>query len=278
MDRKAIQSHWQNWAETYRDSLRATTKTSSIKALEIDALRRAILGSPLHNNENLKVLEVGCGNGYNCLSLLQSFPGADITGVDFVPEMVDHARENLSQQDKSLGNQLRFLVGDVLQLDEHPELAASYDVVFTDRCLINLPTQEMQEQGLIQLCRKVNQDGILLLIENQTQTHGNQNRLREALGMDARKAAEFNLFMDQAKLIKTVESQGFKLQDIDHFASLHDILLYVLVPFMNGGQVDYDAPIVHAATELLLKAQQDTPHGFGDYGQNPLFIFSRTEQ
>jgi SAM-dependent methyltransferase len=276
VDKETIHAHWQNWAQTYGDSLRATTKNASIKALEIDALRRGISNSQLSDKSALRILEVGCGNGFNCLSLAASFPEAQFTGVDFVPEMIAVANEKLAhevaEKDRA---RFRFLQGDVLQLDQHNELAAQYDVVFTDRCLINLPSHQLQDDGLQQLCAKVRPGGLLLLIENQTNTHGNQNRLREALGMPARKAAEFNLFMDQGRLIATVQNQGFALHSVDHFASLHDILLYVLVPFLNAGQVDYDAPIVHAATELLLRAQGDTPQGFGEFGQNPLFIFSR---
>src|SRR5215510_1638326 len=93
MEIEDIRRHWTNWATTYGGALRATTKTWTLKALEQDALcrrMRLILGQ--HTSGH--VLEMGCGNGINCIELANVFPHMHFDGADIIPEMVQAAIEN----------------------------------------------------------------------------------------------------------------------------------------------------------------------------------------
>lgn len=91
MDRNGIKAHWQDWAKTYGTSLRATTKTSTAKAMECDALVRAFRRVLGETPTSGRILEVGCGNGENCLFLAQNFPNLLFTGNDFIPDMIEAA-------------------------------------------------------------------------------------------------------------------------------------------------------------------------------------------
>jgi hypothetical protein len=62
------------------------------------------------------------------------------------------------------------------------------------------------------------------------------------------------------------------LVETEDFGSLHDLILYTLVPAINGGEVDYSHPLVEAATVLSLKTAQDNPGAFGTFGQNRLYV------
>ncbi len=66
MDLNEIEQHWKNWAKEYRYQLRATTKTPTIKKLEIFALYQAFKKTQFFSQEGCRVLEIGCGNGHNC--------------------------------------------------------------------------------------------------------------------------------------------------------------------------------------------------------------------
>ena len=162
MELNQIESHWQNWAKEFKTDLRATTKSSTAKQLEINALMQMI-GKNNNTDKPFSVLEVGCGNGHNCFALQQAFIHADITGVDFIEDMVHHAKE-LNHHFKT---NIPFHQGNILQLEAHPKLATSYDVVFTVRCVINLNTDELQHQGLEQLVNKVKPGGVLIMIEKK---------------------------------------------------------------------------------------------------------------
>jgi ubiquinone/menaquinone biosynthesis C-methylase UbiE len=267
MDLDDIHQHWQAWAKQYGASLRATTKTSTAKVMEWDALARALKAIDTTTTQRLEILEVGCGNGQNCFKLLEWHPRAVVTGIDFVDEMIDAA--NAVKREKRIPDErLRFLVGNVLELSLPFE---SFDVVVTDRCLINLNTDSLQHDAIARLAKVLKVNGHLLMIENSKQTYDNQNRARESVGLQARVPAEFNHFLDEVKLLPLLESIGLQVLDIEDFISLHDLVLYVLVPMMNGGKVEYDHPMVEAATRLNIAMSSRNRGGLGTYGQNRFY-------
>jgi SAM-dependent methyltransferase len=270
MDQQQIKAHWKDWAERYGLDLRATTKAWTAKALEIDALARAIHRAGLSDKVGM-VLEAGCGNGHNCIELARRFPKLSFTGFDYVADMVRSARQLLAQSD--LGDRVEFYEGDVLSLESISELGPQYDFVFTDRCLINLNSIEKQLAAIDQLCTKLPVGGCMVLIENSRQTYERQNDCREIVGLPRRTPAAFNLFLDEAVVIPYLRSRFARLE-VEDFSSLHDLVLYVLLPAVNGGQIDYEHPLVHAATRLTLGFGSSEIPQFGTFGQNRLFFCS----
>lgn len=273
MKHDQVKAHWESWARDYGTDLRATTRTPTIKSLEIQALARAFTASGLDEHASGEVLEVGCGNGYNCIALAARFPGLRFTGVDYVAGMVESARRLAAEGDRDV-DRVSFRVGDVLALSEDAGLADHYDVVFTDRCIINLGRPERQEQAITQLAAKVRPGGALVLIENVRQVYDRQNACRVAVDLPAREPAPFNRFLDEPRLLEWAEAY-FERVLTDDFASLHDLVLYVLLPMANGGVVEYDHPLVEAVTKLTLSLPDELRDDFGRLGQNRLYLFRR---
>ncbi|MBW2292710.1 MAG: HAD-IA family hydrolase [Deltaproteobacteria bacterium] len=259
MNEAQVKAHWEDWAARYGAGLRATTRTPSAKRLEIDALVRSLRAMSYSTESRARLLEVGCGNGHNCIALAEAFPGFAITGIDYVERMVEMAEANGRQSAGS--DRLSFCKGDVSDLDAVIGLAPLFDVVLSNRCLINLSSTHQQKLALSSLASRLPETGCLLLIENSQQCFERQNRCRETLGLEARKAADFNHFLDEAEVIPHLESL-FEEVSIEDFGSLHDLVLYVLVPASNGGVVDYEHPLVEAATRLSLARPEMT--GAGD--------------
>src|SRR5262245_31247319 len=141
MDSQQIKDHWADWATKYGTSSRATTMVESAKALETDALIRRIGDLP----DPCMVLEIGCGNGINCIRLAKRFPHMRFYGVDYSEEMISLAKE-LAKTEGVL-DRTRFVVADLLDLHSDIKIDQQYDIVFTDRCLINLETLEKQAQA-----------------------------------------------------------------------------------------------------------------------------------
>jgi hypothetical protein len=113
------------------------------------------------------------------------------------------------------------------------------------------------------------------MIENSQATYDHQNRYRELLGLPPRIPAAFNLFLDEQELFAHVPVAGLELVEIEDFISLHDLVLYVLVPAITNGTVDYEHPLVEAATKLSVEVSATTPSAFGAAGQNRLYAFRR---
>ncbi len=268
MDHDAIKAHWQDWAKTYGTSLRATTKTSSAKRVELDALVRAFRRVLGDIRGKKRVFEAGCGNGQNCLYLAEVFPTLSFLGADYVNDMVDAARK-LARERAISEDRACFFQRDILELGD---LGPPFDVIFTDRCLINLNTDELQKQALTGLCRYLKPGGYLIMIENSVKAHEQQNDARKVIGLEPRKPASFNHFLNEEVICSHLVTQGMKIEEVEDFISLHDLVLYVLVPFINDGEINYDHPLVHAATELNIAFGGGTGKNFGSFGQNRLFL------
>jgi SAM-dependent methyltransferase len=264
-----IHSHWQDWAVRYGADLRATTIASSIKRLEIAALHRAIARTvqPSHGGS---LLEVGCGNAQNLVALAKIFSDRPCqwTGIDYVAEMIDAARKNVEAAEVS--DRVQLFVGDVLALERIADLKQEYDVVFTDRLVINLDTIEKQLNAINALAGRVSKDGALIMIENSRQTKDAQNDLREALGLPRRKDADFNLFFDDRVILPHLKS-SFGTVEVEDFGGLHDIILYALLPHAMRSEFHYDHPIMQSVAELCSRIPIDC----GPFGQNRLYYCRR---
>ncbi|MCA1726291.1 MAG: class I SAM-dependent methyltransferase [Actinobacteria bacterium] len=72
--------------------------------------------------ETARVLQIGCGGGFETAALARRFPRWEITAVDFDPEMVGLARRRLAR----FGPRMRIEEGDAVALPYDP---GSFDVV-----------------------------------------------------------------------------------------------------------------------------------------------------
>src|SRR5262245_53210997 len=226
MDSQSNKRHWQSLAEEHGTSVRATTLSETAKALEIEALYRRLKDMP----PKMCVLEVGCGNGINCVELAKRLPEALFVGVDYVLKMAQSAQANADAAGLD-GEHCLFLHMDIFELSDTP---ATFNVVFTDRCLINLPSFEKQKEAIAILASKVRPGGTLLMIENLVEGRERQNRFRELLGLKARpRMPPFNRFFTAAEMDEAILDAGFQEYDVEYFSSLHDLMLYVLLPAMN---------------------------------------------
>lgn len=273
MDLNSIRQHWQEWAKQYGTSLRATTKTTTAKLMELDALSRALSQIAAKTDAQLNILEVGCGNGQNCLNLQKSHPNAKFTGIDFIEEMIEAAK-SLKIEHGIPDEKLIFQVGNVLDLSLPTE---SYDVIFTDRCLINLNSDELQQQAISSLAKLLKPNGHLLMIENCQNTYEKQNQARELVGLPRRSPAEFNHFFNEETLLPFLPTVDLALLDIEDFISLHDLMLYVLIPMTNGGSIEYDHPLVAAATQLNIAISGQQKNSLGQFGQNRLYTCQKVK-
>ncbi len=276
MDLNEIKEHWEKWAREFETDLRATTKTSTIKKLEINAIYKAIEKTHFGRTKDVEVLEVGCGNGYNCFALSELLQDFYFTGVDYVSDMIQNAKK-FQTNNPIKYSRIKFQVGDILNLENNKDIKNEFDIVFTDRCIINLNTIDLQLKAINQLSKKVSQNGYLIILENFIQNYTRQNDCRKSVGLPKRNPAEYNLFIDEDVLIPYI-TKSLELVLIDDFGSLHDVLLYVLIPMISNGEIDYNHPLVKAATELSVSISEKYDNPFGSFGQNRLFLFHRAKE
>jgi len=248
-----IKKHWESGAPT--------TKGKTIKLLEVGALNCVFsaTGLPI-----AKVLEVGCGEGRNLRSLAELYPNYEFEGIDFAEHSLKKAEANEVPA--------VFHRGDVRELKLHPDLAPAYDIVFTDRCLISMSSAAEQMRVIQQIADKTKPNGHVFLIENFVESHANQNWLRAAGGLPMREVPEYNLFLRIKEVIGWATAAGLVCAGTHEFGSLHDIVLYVLLP-MIGVEPAYDHAVVQAAAALT--APFPASNMFGNFGQNRMVMFRK---
>jgi ubiquinone/menaquinone biosynthesis C-methylase UbiE len=110
--------------------------------------RAQIVGEHLCETVDLlsveRVLDVACGSGNAALAAARRF--ADVVGVDYVPELLQHGRERAAAE----GLEVEFVEGDAQAL---PFDDASFDVVLSTFGAMFAPDQEKTAAELLRVCR-----------------------------------------------------------------------------------------------------------------------------
>ena len=253
-----VLSFWEKQAEDFGTSDLATAPDHHYRELEISRIKDVIAGLP-----HKTILDVGCGNGYSTIKLAQIFPDATIIGIDYSAKMIDAARDAAGQAGIS---NAKFFVGNVLTIAGHAELKSkTFDVVLTERCLINLANTDEHEQSLLQLASLLKPGGHLVLVENTAEGLGRLNELRASLGLPAIKQRWHNCYLSEEKL-KTFVPKHFKQLQSENIGNLYYILsrvVYAKLAQMAGEEPRYDHPINEIAAKLP---------SLGDHAYSPNFL------
>ena len=283
MDKTENLKHWENWSENFGTSLKATTKSSDIKRIEINTIIKYLqtsLSNHPSSKDTFKVLEVGCGNGYNLSGIRAIFPKIALEGVDYSPKMIENARKLWHQNSKGLSYQeINFFTADATCLDLCEDLSSGYDFIFTDRCLINLLEEGQVEACIKGIFSKLKPGGIALFIENFVETRELQNDIRELAGLTRRDYPEFNKFLIKREF-QDIITKFAEIKDFRSISSLHDFVLYVITPLLNGGSVDYDSGIMKPITDIILNSAENLGTEITlthDIGQNCVLVAEKSK-
>jgi SAM-dependent methyltransferase len=237
-----IRQFWDDQAAALGANPRATTPDHWLRELEIGSISTWL--SSLEAGAD--ILDIGCGNGYSTLRLAESFPGHRFVGGDFSAAMIASARAALAKR-PALGDRVRFDVQDVLNLE-----AGAYDVVISDRCLINLPSFELQCDAVDQINAALRPGGLYLAIENFTGAQENLNRERASLGLEPITTRWHNLFLDQDAFLRYC-GRTFEISKVEPISSTYYLvtrLVYAKLCQLQDIEPGYDDPIYEIATRL----------------------------
>ncbi|HYK20548.1 MAG TPA: hypothetical protein VEV42_07425, partial [Pyrinomonadaceae bacterium] len=91
------------------------------------------------------------------------------------------------------------------------ELDHDYDVVVSQRFLINLMEWKLQQQVLLDLTSMLKPGGRLLMLEGSRQGVDSLNQFRAAMGLEPIPVKWHNLFFDDRALIEFMREHGHQL-------------------------------------------------------------------
>jgi ubiquinone/menaquinone biosynthesis C-methylase UbiE len=261
LSQSEVYEYWTRQAREHGRSPSASWSDHRVIEMEINEIAK-------HLTDGDKVLDVGCANGYSSLRFA-CVRRIQLRGLDYVPEMIEQARVQLSTMKDRLVGSVEFDVGDITQLKEQPH---SYDKVIVVRVLINLGTWERQLLGLRQCLRMLKPGGVLLLSEATLQGWRRLNALRNEWGMEDIPMPPFNQYIDEEKVIAAVGSEA-ALLEISNFASTYYVGTRVLKPLMAQAT---HAPISVADPNAEWNRWCSQLPPAGDYGTQKLFVFRKS--
>ena len=152
--------------------------------------------------EGARILDAGCGEGEGTLAW-SSIPGVFVHAVDFSETRLRKARERLRGSTNVTFAQVDFL-GTV-------DLDVDFDVVVSQRFLINLTEWTLQQRVLLELASRLKPGGRLLMLEGSRQGADSLNEFRAAMGLEPIPIKWHNRFFEDDALVEFMRGHGLTL-------------------------------------------------------------------
>jgi ubiquinone/menaquinone biosynthesis C-methylase UbiE len=254
MNENKVREYWDLQAEKFSDSSLATSPDTIAYNMEIEEIKAFIF-------DGCKILDIGCGNGIKGIELTKN-KDVDYIGVDYSESMIRCAQGLAKKEENKLLGRVRYLVGNVLDFDSFPE--GEFDIIITDRCLINLENIENQTKAVENIEKKLKKGGRYLMLENSIQALNNLNEVRKKFNLTAIPVRWHNFYIDENQFIPILKRR-YQVEEIRNFASTYYLISRTLNSILTPEdcEVDYNSEINMLASKLP---------ALGDYSPLKLFV------
>jgi SAM-dependent methyltransferase len=184
MDFEGIRQYWDNRASG-DTSVQSTTQDVYLREIEY-----RVLFDRIKQIGPARVADVGCGDGRTTMRLATGLSGMAFDGYDYASAMVTNARSSEAASNVRFG-----------QRDITDGLPDRFDLIYTTRCLINLPSWELQMVALRHIHSALKDGGTYLMVENFQEGHDNFNQVRSTYGLDEIAVRPHNFFFRHERLM-----------------------------------------------------------------------------
>lgn len=263
-DDEVILDHYRSQATIHGLDPSSTMADTTVREREVGTIVASLREISTADHPLASVLEVGCGNGYLLSRIRTEFRDLTLAGCDYSSEMLELARN-------------RGLPNCVLQEEDVRALsfaAESFDVVISERCIINVLDESGQREAIAELHRVLRPGGFALLIEAFTDGRENLNRAREQLGLEAIPVPHHNRWMEKSWFQDIVSGLFLQANDEENsirfapsnFLSSHYFISRVLYPSVTR------RPVIHN-TDFVQFFGYLPP--YGDYSPIQFFVLKK---
>lgn len=214
---------WENCAKTRGGFFAPTWENVNVVELEIELIDRFL-------KEGYVVLDVGCCNGYSTIRHALTNVQC-IIGVDAIESMIAQARRHLRRV-----NPPRSVVFEIADARSLPFDDNSFDVVYTTRMLINLPTWDDQRRAMLECVRVCKLGGTTIFSEAFWEPFVRLNAIRSLASLSPLEIHDCNRFLKEREIKEVLAEVGFQYRMID-FCSLYYIGTRFLADLIEGGDL-----------------------------------------
>ena len=220
---KVILDHYSQVSKQEGHLESCTMADQKIRDLEsefiLDGIRSFVAVSSV---EKIKLLDVGCGNGFTLSLVHRKFTQLQLSGIEYTPALRVLANKK--------GLPCKILPGDIR---DSLSIPTEQDIIICQRVIINLLNKEDQKKALQNLINSLRSGGILIVIEAFTSGLENLNKCRAELGLSQIPPAHHNLYLEDdffssnENFFEVSTALGANLLSTHYFISrvLHDLAL-----------------------------------------------------
>jgi ubiquinone/menaquinone biosynthesis C-methylase UbiE len=231
MEKSKINEHYNSEVKIYSDSPKCTMPDLFIRKLEVlkieDTIKKIVAQDDVSS-----ILEIGCGNGYT-ISQLRNSINSRFVGVDSNKNMIKLALK------RRLRN-IEFKVDDILKTKIKDE---SFDIIFTERCLINIMNWNLQLKSLEQIRRILRKGGYFIMLEAFDDGLNILNATRRSLGLEKIDQAWHNYYFKKKRFEAYAKGKFYDWKNspkhkitYDNFLSSYYFGSRVLYPSLISGK------------------------------------------
>lgn len=192
-----------------------------------------------HLAPSMRMLEVGCGNGWVTSQLREKV--AFVDGFDYAENMVERGRVKFGEKNN------RFFLDSVL---DPKHLKGPYDAALCVRVIINLRDTEEQKTAIRNIHAALKPGGKLILVEGYKDGFEQINALRTKIGLPPAPPAPINYYSHLSELMPLM-NELFAVQDTWN-TGLYDLLTRVVLPQLVGPDKAREGSDFHKAIEPIL--------------------------
>lgn len=214
--------------------------------------------------DNSRVFDIGCGNALSLVALAKEKNCSGV-GIDFSAGMVSTSQEYVYLN--NLQDEIKIFEDSVPPV---PTSYGSFDVVLTNRSLINLTSREDQRTAILGVEQVLRPGGMFLMIECSNEGSDSTNNLRSKLKLDSIKAPWHNLFFNE-KEVESWQTLTFKIEKFLHISSTYNLLsrvVYAKYAATTDELMVYDSLINQISLQL--------PQQIGNFGPVKAWIWRKS--
>lgn len=261
-----IKKHYSKVAKNFGETGLSTIQDPFIRDAEVDFFIREIEHYIIKEDKKsseVKVVDLGCGNGFLLMKLRERFPSLQLYGLEFTPELHQIA------QSREIPN-CHIFEGDIRL---HYDIFEQADICITERVLINLQSWKQQKSALAHIQQYLRPKGRLLMSESFLESWVIMNIARREVLLPELPQSKQNNYLSE-NTVKAIKGMGFREvegQTQRHFLSTHFYITRVLHQIIRPE----GAKIKHS--HLVSFLNQALPPGVGTYSPIQFRVFLKGE-
>lgn len=260
MELNDIKKYWDDMGRKAQnpDGLLLTSRDPYLGQLERENILEHLL-------DCRSILEIGCGDGLH--SVEYATRAAEYHGVDVAPSLLSFAEERM----RSCGiDNATFHNASILEIEKLFG-DKKFDVVISQRCIINLPTWEHQSKAIHQVFRALRPGGRFLITEGFQEELDNLNCMRRQMGLEAIKVVDNNRFMSRHVFEKFV-GEHFSVAEFRHYG-LYLYLSHLFHPLIVLPDEPKHVSLINEIAMKLSRINQ--PNDFLSISYNLFYVLQR---